>query len=338
MQQKPKIYVTRKIPSPGIELVRELCRVTLHKNDKPPSHEEVLEMIRDKDGIICLITDKIDAEVMDAAPRLKVISTMSVGFEHIDVAEATKRGIYIGYTPGILTEATADLAFALLLSAARKITEADRFVRDRQWKIPWSPAIFLGESVWGSTLGIIGLGRIGKAVAKRAQGFNMQILYSDIAQLSPEEERGLGVRYRLLEDLLKESDFITIHTPLTKETYHMINEERLRLMKPGAILINASRGSMVDEAALTRALKENRIAGAGLDVFEQEPPGDDNPLLRLDNVVLLPHIGSGTRETRAKMAELAARNLIAVLKGEPPIRWVNPEAEKIRPLSQVRMI
>ncbi len=263
---------------------------------------------------------------------------MSVGFEHVDVTEATKRGIYIGHTPGILTDATADLAFALILSAARRIPEADRFVREGRWNMPWSPTMFLGGSVWGSTLGIIGLGRIGKAVAKRARGFRMRILYTDTNPIPPEEEKTLGVENRSLEALLQEADFITIHTPATKQTHHMINSETLQLMKPGAILINTSRGTMVDETALAEALKENRINGAALDVFETEPLSGDSPLLGLNNVVLLPHIGSATKETRARMAELAARNLIAILKGEPPPHLVNPEVEQVRPLSEVKAI
>jgi glyoxylate reductase len=335
---KPKVYITRRIPPPGLELIGEFCDVVLHPYDVPPGEEEIIQNIRDKDGLLCLLTDRINKNIIEAASQLKVISTFSAGFEHIDVNEATKRGIYIGYTPGVLTDATADLVFALILSVSRRIIEADRFVRKLNWKISWSPTLLLGESVWGSIIGIIGLGRIGKAVAKRAKGFNMKVLYTDIARISPEEENGLGVEYRPLEDLLRESDFVSIHTPLTKETYHMIDEKGLRLMKSGAILINTSRGPTVDETALVKALKEKWIGGAGLDVFEREPIGEDNPLLELDNVILLPHIGSATRKTRAKMAEVAASNLLSVLKGESPPYWLNPEVERIRPLSRVRML
>ncbi len=318
--------------------MEECCSVTIHEGDEPPSQDEIIRNLADKDAILCLITDQMNKDVMDAAPRLKVISTMSVGFEHIDVAEATKRGIYVGHTPGVLTEATADLAFSLLLSTARRIPEADRYVREGRWNKPWSPTLLLGESLWGSTLGIVGLGRIGKAVARRAWGFDMKVLYSDSSRATPQEEADLAVEYRPLEDLLRESDFVTVHTPATKDTYHLINEERLRLMKPSAILVNTSRGSMVDEAALAKALRERWIEAAGLDVFETEPLSGQSPLLGLDNVVLLPHIGSGTKQSRMKMAELAARNLIAVLKGEPPPHLVNPEAADIRPLSKTKMM
>ena len=335
---KPKIYVTRIIPPPGIYLLEGSCQVTVHESDEPPARKDILENIGDKDGILCLLTDTIDKDVMEAAPNLKVISTMSVGFEHIDIQEATRRGIYIGCTPGVLTEATADLAFALLLAAARKIVSADSFVRNKNWKISWSPNIFHGESLWGGTIGIIGLGRVGKAVAKRARGFNMKILYTDIKPIPPDKEKEMVVEYRSLEELLKMSDFVTIHTPLTKETRHMIDEKKLKLMKSTAILINTSRGAVIDEKALISALGGGWIGAAGLDVFEEEPVDADSPFLLLENVVLLPHIGSSTKQTRAKMSELAALNLLAALKGEAPLHWLNPHVEKIRPFSKIKML
>lgn len=335
---KPKVYITRKIPEPAFALINKSCEITLHKKEKPPTREEIIKNIAGKDALLCLLTDRIDSEVLEAGSDLKVISTLSTGFEHIDVAAATKKGIYIGYTPGVLTEATADLAFALILAASRNIVQADKFVRGKRWKISWSPSLFLGQSVRGSTIGIIGLGRIGKAMAQRAGGFNMRVLYSDVRRTSPGEEKRLRLEYRSLNDLLRESDFITIHTPLTKETFHMINAKRLGLMKPTAILVNTSRGQTVDETALIRALRENRIAGAALDVFEKEPIEKDNPLLRLNNVTLLPHIGSATRETREKMSELAAKNLLNVLMGKAPLHWLNPDVTKIRSLKTVRMI
>lgn len=335
---KPKVYITREVPSPGIELIREHCDVVLHEREEPPDHIEIVRNIQDKDALLCFVTDRIDKDVISAGAVLKVISTYSVGFEHIDVVEATKRGIYIGYTPGVLTEATADCTFALLLNAARRTAEADRFVRRFDWTISWSPTMFLGESVWESTIGIIGLGKIGRAVAKRAKGFNMKILYNDVTRLSPQEEKELDIKFRSFDALLRESDFVSVHVPFTKETHHLMDEKNLRLMKPSAILINTSRGPTVDGAALVKALKEKWIAGAGLDVYEKEPIEKDNPLLQLDNVVLLPHIGSATREARAKMAELAAFNLLAVLRGEPPPHWLNPEVENIRPLSEVKML
>jgi glyoxylate reductase len=267
-----------------------------------------------------------------------VISTASVGFEHIDVEEATKRGIYVGYAPAVLTDATADLAFALLLAAGRRIAEADGFVRALKWKVAWTPTAFLGASVWGKTLGIVGLGRIGQALARRAKGFNMNILYTDTTRHPVEVEQELSADFMTLEDLLKQSDFVSIHVPLTKDTHHLINENRLRLMKRESILVNTSRGPVVDEQALFRVLKEKAIAAAGIDVFAKEPIEASNPLLTLDNIVLLPHIGSATKEARRGMGEAAARNLLAVLRGEPPVYWLNPEVEKVRPLTDVRMI
>ncbi|OPY67415.1 MAG: putative 2-hydroxyacid dehydrogenase [Syntrophorhabdus sp. PtaU1.Bin002] len=335
---KPKVYITRRIPEPGISLIEQSCDVILHPHDEPPTHEEIMDHIRDKDALLCLLSDRIDREIIEAGPNLKVISTFSVGFEHIDVAAATRKGIYIGYTPGILTEATADLAFSLLLGTARRITEGDRFLRGHGWKTAFSPSLLLGTSVWGTTLGIIGLGRIGKAVARRARGFNMEVLYTKRNPLPRDEETNLGVEYRSLEELFEQSDFVSLHTPLTDETRHLVNGARLRLMKPTAVLINTARGPVVDEAALVRALQEKWIAGAGLDVFEKEPIDPTNPLLHLDNVVLLPHLGSATTQARSKMATVSARNLLAVLHGEAPPCWLNQEVEKIRPLTRTKML
>jgi len=319
-------------------MVREYCDVTVNPSEEAAHSDELMRQVSDKDGIICLPGDKIDKTLMEVASRLKVISTFSVGFEHIDVKEATARGIYIGYTPGILTDATADLAFTLLLSMARKIPQSDRFVRAGDWKVLGSPLHLFGTSVWGTTLGIIGLGRIGKAMAKRAHGFNMKILYSDSVRLATDEERDLGIEYRSVDDVLRESDFISIHTPLTPETRHLINTAKLKLMKPSAILINTSRGAVIDEEALIIALKERWIAGAGLDVYENEPIDPKNPFLSLDNVVLIPHMGSATTQTRSMMSETAAQNLMAVLRGTPPPSWLNPEVEKIRALAEVKML
>jgi glyoxylate reductase len=334
---RPKIYITRKIPLPAVDLISESCDVVFHEGEEAPTREELLNNIVDKDGVVCLVGDRMDKEAIDLAGNMKVISTMSAGFEHIDIAYATQKGIYVGYAPDALTDATADLTFSLLLAAARRIPESDRFMRQRKWKISWSPLFMIGKSVWESTLGIIGLGKIGKAVAKRAQGFNMRVLYSDPVRLAPKEERESGVIFRPLEDLLKESDFVSIHVPVTNETRRFMNEERLKLMKPSAILINASRGATVDEATLIRALQEKWIAGAALDVYEKEPITDDNPLLDLENVVLVPHIGSATIEARTKMAETAALNLLSVLKGERPPRLLNPDVMVVRPLAKVKM-
>ncbi|MEM2357311.1 MAG: D-glycerate dehydrogenase, partial [Candidatus Bathyarchaeia archaeon] len=241
-------------------------------------------------------------------------------------------------TPEVLTEATADLTWALLMAAARLIVKADNYVRQRRWKEGWSPTLFLGENVYGKTLGIIGAGKIGLAVAARASGFNMKKIYFNRSKLPKEIEEKYGLTYKPLEELLKEADFVTIHTPLTKETYHMIGEDQLKLMKRTSILINTARGAVINENALIKALKEKWIAGAALDVFEKEPINPDNPLLELDNVVVTPHIGSATKETRIKMAEIAAKNLVSVLKGELPIYLVNPEVQKIMPLHKVKVI
>lgn len=335
---KPKVFITRKIPESGINLVREHCDVTVYPGEGPLKGDELIQHASAMDGIICLPGDGIDKTFLNAASNLRVVSTSSVGYEHIDVQEATQRGIYIGYTPGILTDATADLAFALLLSTARKIPRCDQFVRAGNWKAIGSPLHLFGTSVWGTTLGIIGLGRIGKAMAERARGFKMKVFYTDNQRLTPSEEHNLGIEYSLLDDLLRESDFVSLHTPLTPDTRHLINTDRLKLMKPSAILINTARGPVVDEEALITALKEGWIAGAGLDVYEKEPIDPRNQLLALDNVVLLPHMGSATTQTRSAMSVRAAQNLLAVLKGTPPPSWLNPEVEKIRPLSDVKMI
>ena len=321
---KPKVYVTRLLPGEALDRLREECEVDLNTEDRAPSKEEIIEHVRGKDGLLCLLTDKVDSEVMDAAgPNLKVISNYAVGFDNIDVEAATERGIVVTNTPGVLTETTADLAWALLMAVARRIVEADKFTRAGKFK-GWSPTLLLGTDVYGKTLGIIGFGRIGRAVARRAKGFDMRVLYYDVERAPEEVERELNAQYVDLETLLKESDYISIHTPLTPETRHMIGERELRMMKPTAYLINTARGPIVDEAALVRALKEGWIKGAALDVFENEPeltPG----LAELDNVVLAPHIGSASTETRSKMADMAVDNLLSVLRGERPENIVNPE-------------
>ncbi|HUJ69808.1 MAG TPA: D-glycerate dehydrogenase [Syntrophorhabdales bacterium] len=329
---RPKVFATRRIPTPGIELISESCDVAVYEGTGALSREELLRSVRDKDGLLCIPQDRIDREVFDAAPNLKAISTYSVGYEHIDVEEATRRGIYIGYTPGVLTDATADLAFALILAAARRIAEADRYVRGGKWQAPFGSMSMLGEPVWGATLGIVGFGRIGRAVAARAEGFQMRVLYHDSQRLAAPDEGGPGADYRDLDDLLAASDFVSLHVPHSGQTHHLIGERELRLMKPTAMLINTSRGSVVDEAALARALKEGWVAGAGLDVYEQEPLDSRSPLLGMENVTLLPHIGSGTKKARREMAELAAQNLLAALRGEAPVHWLNPDAAKRRPL------
>jgi len=335
---RPKVYVTRIIPEPGLSILKEYCDIEVHESKEwPPSREELINKVKDKDGLLCLLTDKVDSEVMDAAPNLKVISTYSVGFDHIDVEAATKRGIYVTHTPGVLTDAVAEFTICLLLAITRKILDADRTIRSGQWNKPWNPFFLTGPELKGKTLGIIGMGRIGRAVAEKIKGFGMKIIYYDVYR-NERAEKELGVEYKDLDTVLKESDFVSLHVPLTKETKHMIGERELKLMKTSAYLINTARGPVVDTDALVKALKERWIAGAALDVFEQEPLPPDHPLIKLENVVLAPHIASATIEARQRMAELAARNLIAVLKGEEPPALVNPEVKKVRPLEQVKII
>lgn len=294
----------KKIVESGIEVIQ-------WKEEKAPPKKWILDNVSDVDGILCTLTTKIDKEVISAAKNLKVISTYSVGFDHIDVKEAKSRGIRVGYTPEVLTETTADLIFGLILAVARRIVEGDRLIREGKWIIPWQPDFLLGYDVYGKTLGIIGMGRIGKAVYRRAKGFNMRVIYT-----SRTKKDDIDAEFVSLEELLKQSDFVVITVDLNESTYHMINENTLRLMKKTAFLINASRGKVIDEKALVKALEEKWIAGAALDVFEEEPINKDHPLLKFSNVVLTPHIGSATFETRQKMAEIAVENLLRGLRGE----------------------
>jgi glyoxylate reductase len=329
---KPKVYVTRELPERGLKIIKEHFDAEVWPEYAPPPKKVIIEKARNVDALATLLSDKIDAEVFDAAPKLKIVAQMAVGFDNIDIPEATKRGIYVTNTPEVLTDTTADFAWALLLAVARRVVEADKYVRSGQWKVGWHPMMLQGRDVHGATLGVIGAGRIGFAVAKRATGFDMKILFYDVVP-RPEMEK-LGAKKVDMDTLLRESDFVSIHVPLMKETYHLINEEKLKLMKKTAYLINNSRGPVVDEKALYKALKEGRIAGAALDVFEQEPTPLDNPLLKLDNVVVAPHISSASYETRSRMAEMVAENLVAFFNGEKPPNLVNPEVMKIRPLQK----
>jgi glyoxylate reductase len=331
---RKKVYVTRKILAAALTMLSRDCQVTLNIKPNPPRRAELLKKAAGKNGILCMLSDVMDARVMDAAGTdLQVISSYSTGFEHIDVKEATERGIYVTYTADILAEATADLTFALILACARGIVNADKYVRENRWKVGWSPDLLLGYNVHGATLGIIGLGRIGAAVAKRAKGFNMKILYHNRSR-NQQLESELGAKYSEIGDLLSRSDFVSIHSSLNSASRHLIDRSRLGLMKKTAFLVNTSRGQIVNEADLARALKVKQIAGAGLDVFEEEPLSRSSPLLKMKNVVLLPHIGSATYQTRSKMAEVAAKNLLDVLAGkEPDPRFlVNPEVRNVRPL------
>jgi len=326
---KPKVYVTREIPESGLKAIKERFDAEVWPEYGPPPKEVIIDKVSKVDAIVSLLSDEIDVVVFDVAPRLKIVAQMAVGFDNIDVREATKRGIYVTNTPEVLTETTADFAWALLMTVARRVVEADRYVRTGKWKVSWHPSMLLGRDVHDATIGIVGAGRIGSSVAKRAKGFNMKILYYDVVP-RPELEKELGAKNVDLDTLFKESDFISVHVPLMNQTYHMVNEEKLRLMKKTAYLINNSRGAVIDEKALYRALKKEWIAGAGLDVFEGEPTQLDNPLLKLDNVVVAPHISSSSHETRSRMAEMAAENLIAFFEGTIPPNLVNPEVLKIR--------
>jgi glyoxylate reductase len=334
VSNKKNVYVTRRIQEPAISTLSKKCSVTLNNKPRPPSRIEILRNVVGKAGILCMLTDRIDTQVMDkAGSNLEVISSYSTGFEHIDVKEATARGIYVTFTADILAEATADLAFGLILACARNIVSADEYTRNKKWKSAWSPDLMLGYNVHSSTLGIIGLGKIGSAVARRARGFNMKVLYHN-RKRNKQLESEFNATYVELDELLCQSDFVSIHTTLNSASHQLITNNKLRLMKKTAFLINTARGQIIKEVDLIRTLKRNQIAGAGLDVFESEPLQGSNPLLKMKNVVLLPHIGSATYQTRAKMAEAAAKNLLDVLaEKEPNSKFlVNPEVKKVRPL------
>jgi len=334
---KPKVVMTRRILEPGPSIISQTCDLHVREERKPPTKQELIELAKDADGLLCLLSDRIDRDVYDACGKLRVVSTYSVGFDHIDVEEATKRGVYVCYTPGVLTQATADQAWTLLMAAARRLAEADRYVREGKWDIGWAPDLLLGYDVYGATIGIVGIGRIGQAVAERAKGFNMKVLYYDTVRRE-DLERQMGIEYCDLESLLKRSDFVSLHIPRTKDTVGLINEDNLKKMKPTAVLVNTSRGGIVDEKALYKALTNGWIFAAGLDVFEKEPTPPDNPLLRLPNIVVAPHIASATHQARSKMAEVAAKNLVNVLEGKEPLFLVNQEVKKVRPLDKVKMI
>ncbi|MBI4317090.1 MAG: D-glycerate dehydrogenase [Chloroflexi bacterium] len=320
----PSVFVTRNIPEKGLEIVRTSAHVEVWPGEEPPPYDTLLAKARKADGLLTMLTDRVDAALMDAAPRLKVISNYAVGYDNIDVAAATARRIVVANTPGVLTETTADLAFALLLAAARRVVEGDKYVRAGKWRT-WHPTLLLGWDVHHATLGLVGLGRIGAEVARRARGFSMRVLYH---QRHRDEalERELGLEFApVLSQLLAEADYVSLHVPLTPETRHLIGAAQLAQMKPTAILINTSRGPVVDEGALYEALASGIITYAALDVMEIEPIPLDSPLLALDNVVIAPHIGSASVATRTKMAIMAATNLVNALRGEKPAHVVNTE-------------
>jgi len=320
---KKKILVTRMIPGPALDMLAEHFDITVHRQDRAMSKSELSEAIQGKDALLSLLSDTIDSELMDVAgPQLKVIANYAVGFNNIDLDAATSRGIAVTNTPGVLTNATADLAWALLFSCSRRILEADRFLREGNFK-GWSPTMYLGQDITGATLGIIGAGRIGSNFGRKAKAFDMKILYySNMPNSMFEAET--GARYVPLETLLKESDYVSVHVPLSEATTHLIGEDELKRMKRTAILINTARGPIVDEKALVYALKEGWIGGAGLDVYENEPEVEPE-LLTMNQVVLVPHIASATTETRGQMGRIAARNIIQTLQGIRPENIVNQE-------------
>jgi glyoxylate reductase len=322
---RPRVLVTRLIPDAGLDRVRAECEVDLWEDELPPPREALLRRVAGKDGLLSLLTDRVDDELLDAAgPQLKVVSNFAVGFDNVDVPALTKRRIPGGNTPGVLTETTADLAFALLMAAARRIPEGVDHVRDGRWKT-WGPMLLMGVDIHGATLGIVGFGRIGREMARRGRGFGMEILYHDVHPASPEDEADLGARRVDMDELLRRSDFISLHVNLTDETHHLIDADALRAMKPTAVLVNTSRGPVVDPKALEDALRANDIFAAGLDVTEPEPLPADHPLVGLPNCIVVPHIASASRVTRDRMAEMAAANLLAGLRGERLPTPINPE-------------
>ena len=316
-----RVFVTRSLPERALADLTRAVDLDVWSERRAPTPAELTLRASSSDGLVCLLTDRIDAELLGACPRLRAVSSVSVGVDHVDLAAATARGIPIGHTPGVLTETTADLAFALLLDAARRVSEGDRFVRAGSW-VPervWEPDMLLGRDVHGATLGLVGMGAIGQAMARRAAGFGMRIL-----AWSRREREVPGVEWTSLDALLAASDFVSVHVALTGETRGLLGPAAIARMKPGAVLVNTARGGIVDESALAAALREGRLAGAGLDVFAREPLDLASPLLALPNVVLTPHIGSASQATRAKMVTLAIRNLVAALAGERMPHCANP--------------
>lgn len=321
---RPTVFVTREIPEPAARKLAEQANVETWGQQNPPPYEVLLEKTRQVEGILTLLTDRIDSALIEqAGPNLKVISQMAVGFDNIDISSATRKGIPVGNTPGVLTETTADFTWALLMAAARRVVEADKEVRNGIWR-PWGPDVLTGFDVYGATLGIIGFGRIGQAVARRAKGFGMHILYNDLRRDTAAEAE-TGAQYAAMDELLALSDFVTLHTFLSQDTYHLIGREALQKMKNTAILINTARGPIVDPKALAWALENRVIAAAGLDVTEPEPIPPDDPLLKLDNIIITPHIASASKATRLRMAVMAVDNLLAGLRGERLPNCANPE-------------
>jgi glyoxylate reductase len=322
---RPRVFVSRLIPDEGIRPIKEATDARIWEDELPPPRAALLEAIAGCDGVVALLTDRVDDEFLDAAgPQLKVVSNYAVGFDNVDVPACTKRGVAVGNTPGVLTETTADLAFALLMAAARRVPEGDRYVRAGKWKT-WGPLLLLGPDVHGATIGIVGFGRIGQAVARRARGFGMKVVYQDVHRADPAVEAEFEATSLPLEDLLPQSDFVSLHVNLTPQTRGLIDAEKLSWMKPSAVLVNTSRGPVIDHAALAEALTSGKLFAAALDVTDPEPIPPDDPLVGLETCLIVPHIASASRATRAKMAEMAAANLLAGVRGERIPTPVNPE-------------
>jgi glyoxylate reductase len=329
MAAKSKVFVTRVIPDAGLTLIKQHCEAEIWTDPLPPPYAVIPQKIANCEGLVALLTDKIDAALLEAAPRLKVVSNFAVGFNNIDVPAATARGIAVGNTPGVLTDATADMAFCLLIAAARRVVEGHAYTSAGKWKT-WEPLGHLGQDLAGRTLGIVGMGRIGYAMAQRCRGgWGMQILYYDVYK-SEKAERELGAKQVDFDTLLREADFISVHTDLNEKTRGMFGAEQFKKMKPTVVFVNSARGPLVDQRALYHALKNGIIFAAGLDVIDPEPPLLDHPLLKLPNIVIAPHIASATVGTRNAMAEICAKNLIAGLTGQKLPAWVNPEVQAKR--------
>ncbi len=323
---RPRVFVARIIPAEGLDAVRAGCDMDLWEDELPPPRAELLRRVAGCDGVLTLLTDRVDDEFLDAAGLgLRVVANYAVGFDNIDVPACSRRGVAVGNTPGVLTETTADLAFALLMAAARRVAEGDRYVRAGHWRT-WGPMLLMGPDVYGSTIGIVGFGRIGQAVARRAQGFGMEILYHDVARLPDSVTAPLGATYVAMDELLSRSDYVSLHVNLTAETKHLINAGTLASMKSTAVLVNTSRGPVVDQRALAAALRDGVIWAAALDVTDPEPIPMDDALVGLDNCLIVPHIASASRVTRGKMAAMAAANLLAGVRGEPLPTPVLPPA------------
>ena len=321
---KPRIFMTRAIAPAAIERLSTQTDLEVWPHEAPPPYEILIDRVQNATGIVSLLTDRIDADLIAAAgPDFKVIAQMAVGFDNIDVAAATARGIPVGHTPGVLTETTADFAWALLMAAARRVIEAHNEVQQGIWR-PWGPDVLTGQDIFGATLGLVGFGRIGQAVAKRAQGFDMPILYHDL-QRFPEAEKSLGAQFVSLEELLERADFVSLHTFMSPQNKYMMGKSQFEQMKPNAIFINTARGGLVDPDALLWAVRERKIAGAGLDVFETEPIPEGHPLLKEPSVIITPHIASASKNTRARMALMAAENIIAAIEGKRIPYCANPE-------------